>query len=159
MIEVLALAGAISTISSTISSAITAGKDIHSVLPEFGKLAELESEVRLAESGKHKGPLGRLSSSDQEGFAIAQAKIALKDAHNDLRSLCLLYGPPNMWEIVLREQASARVRHREALEVKIKKRDKLLLVVYLLFGAFLFIAISSGMIYGAAVLAALANQV
>jgi uncharacterized membrane protein len=64
-----------------------------------------------------------------------------------------------MWEIVLREQASARVRHREALEVKIKKRDKLLLVVYLLFGVFLFITISSGMIYGAAVLAALANHV
>jgi hypothetical protein len=149
MIAVLALAGAVTTIAGSISSAIHAGKEIHSILPEFGKLAQLESEIYLAEAGKHKGPLGRLSSSDQEGFAIAQAKIALTQAKNELRSLCLLYGPPNMWETVIREQTAARLRHKAALEAKMKKRDDFFWVVSLVAGGITFFIMAVGLIYGA----------
>ena len=74
MIEVLALAGAVTKIAGGISSAVQAGKDVNSLMPHFGKLAKLEADIAIAESGKHKGPLGRLASSEQEGFAIAQAK-------------------------------------------------------------------------------------
>ena len=80
MIEVLALASAVSTISGGISSAIKAGRDVSDLLPHFGRLAKLDTEIQLAESGKHKGPLGRLSSSEEEGFAIAQAKMKHKEA-------------------------------------------------------------------------------
>ena len=55
MIEVLALASAVSTIAGSISSAVKAGKDVNSVLPAFGKLANLEAEINIAESGRHKG--------------------------------------------------------------------------------------------------------
>ena len=78
MIEVLALAGAVTKIAGGISAAIKAGKDTHALLPAFGKLAKLEADINLAESGKHKGPLGRLTSREEEGFAIAQAKMALR---------------------------------------------------------------------------------
>ena len=57
MIEVLALAGMVTKVAGSISSAIKAGKDINELMPAFGKLAEIESEINLAESGKHKGPL------------------------------------------------------------------------------------------------------
>jgi hypothetical protein len=153
MIAVLALAGAVTTVASSISSAIQAGKDINSVMPSFGKLAQLESEISLAEAGKHKGPLGRLSSSDQEGFAIAQAKMALRQAQNELRSLCLLYGPPHMWETVLKEQAAARVRHKNALELRMRRRDTFFWVLSLLFGVCVFMSMSSLMFYGASFLA------
>ena len=81
-------------IAGGISAAVKAGKDINSLMPQFGKLAQLEADINCAEQGKHKGPLGRLTSSEQEGFAIAQAKIAHRDAMEDLRSQCRLYGSP-----------------------------------------------------------------
>ena len=75
MIEVLALAGAVTKIATSVSSAVRAGKDITSVMPAFGKLANLEAQINIAEAGRHKGPLGRLTSTEEEGFAIAQAKM------------------------------------------------------------------------------------
>ena len=92
MIEVLALAGAVTKIAGAVSSAVKAGGDVADLLPHFGKLAKLDSEIQLAEKGKHKGPLGRLSSSEEEGFAIAQAKMKHKEAMDELRSACQLYG-------------------------------------------------------------------
>ena len=108
MIEVLALAGAVTKIAGSVSAAIKAGKDASSLLPQFGKLAKLEADINLAEQGRHKGPLGRLTSSEEEGFAIAQAKMAHKEAQQELRSCCRLYGPPGMWDLVVQEQAAAR---------------------------------------------------
>ena len=92
MIEVLALDSAVSTIAGSISSAVQAGKDVGSILPQFGKLAKLEADINLAEKGRHKGPLGRLTSTEEEGFAIANAKIKHKEAMDTLRSHCRLYG-------------------------------------------------------------------
>ena len=77
MIEVLALAGAVTKIAGGISSAIKAGKDINGVMGSFGQLAKLESEIHLAESGKHKGPLGRMTSSEAE--ARKRHKLALEE--------------------------------------------------------------------------------
>ena len=116
MIEVLALASAVSTIAGGISSAIQAGKDVNSIMPAFGKLASLEAEISIAESGRHKGPLGRLTSSEEEGFAIAQAKMKHKEVMDELRSVCRLFGPPGMWEIVVREQTAARIRRQKILD-------------------------------------------
>ena len=81
MIEVLALASAVSTVAGGISSAVQAGKDVGSILPQFGKLAKLEADIHLAEKGRHKGPLGRLTSSEEEGFAIANAKMKHKGSN------------------------------------------------------------------------------
>jgi hypothetical protein len=74
IVEVIALAGAVTKISSSISSAVKAGKDVHSLLPAFGKLAQVEAQINLAESGKHKGFLGRLTSTEADAFEIASAK-------------------------------------------------------------------------------------
>ena len=60
MIEVLALAGAVTKIAGAVSSSIKAGGDVASLLPHFGKLAKLEADISLAEQGRHKGPLGRV---------------------------------------------------------------------------------------------------
>ena len=148
MIEVLALASAVSQISGAISSAITAGKDVSSLMPKFGELAKLESEIQLAENGKHKGPLGRLSSSEEEGFAIAQAKMKHKEAMDELRSACQLYGPPGMWDLVVKEQAAARQRHKEELEKQAAARDKLFWGLSLTAGVLVFIIGLAAMTWG-----------
>tara|TARA_R110000824_G_scaffold314552_2_gene501397 strand:- start:438 stop:905 length:468 start_codon:yes stop_codon:yes gene_type:complete len=148
MIEVLALAGAVTKIAGGISSAVQAGRDVHTLMPHFGKLAKLEADINLAEQGRHKGPLGRLSSSEEEGFAIAQAKMAHKDAMDTLRSHCKLYGPPGMWDLVVKEQAAARMRQKEALEAQAAARDKLFWGITLALGVVIFVAGTSLMIWG-----------
>ena len=149
MIEVLALAGAVTKIAGGISAAIKAGKDTHALLPAFGKLAKLEADLNLAESGKHKGPLGRLTSSEEEGFAIAQAKMAHKQAQEELRSACRLYGPVGMWDAVVRETAAARVRQKEALEAQAAHRDRVFYILSVVVGVVLFVAGTALLIWGA----------
>jgi len=148
MIEVLALAGAVTKISGAISSSIKAGKDVSDLLPHFGRLAKLDSEIQMAEKGKHKGPLGRLSSSEEEGFAIAQAKMKHKEAMDELRSACQLYGPPGMWDLVVKEQAAARQRHKEALEQQAAARDRLFWGLSLTAGVLVFIIGLAAMTWG-----------
>ncbi len=149
MIEVLALAGAVTKIAGGISAAIKAGKDTHALLPAFGKLAKLEADINLAESGKHKGPLGRLTSSEEEGFAIAQAKMAHRQAQEELRSACRLYGPVGMWDAVVRETAAARVRQKEALEAQAAHRDRVFYILSVVVGVVLFVAGTALLIWGA----------
>ena len=45
-IEVLALASAVSTVAGSISTAITAGKDMSDLLPRFAKLGELDAAIQ-----------------------------------------------------------------------------------------------------------------
>ena len=153
MIEVLALAGAVTKIAGGISSAIKAGKDINGIMPAFGQLAKLESEINLAESGRHKGPLGRLTSTEEEGFAIAQAKMKHKTTMDELRSICRLYGEPGMWDMVVAEQAAARKRHKLALEEQAEKRDKIFWLISVVLGVVLVAVGTGGLIWGAAILA------
>ena len=152
MIEVLALAGAVGTISKSISSAVKAGKDLNSLMPAFGKLAKLEADINIAEKGKHKGPLGRLTSTESEGFAIAQAKMAHREAMSELRSICQLFGPPGMWDTVVREQAAARKRRKEALEAQAKKRDKVFYVLSISVSIIIFIIGTAALFWGASTL-------
>ena len=153
MIEVLALASAVSTISGSISSAIKAGRDVGSVLPAFGKLATLEAEINIAEKGRHKGPLGRLTSTEEEGFAIAQAKMKHKEAMDELRSVCRLYGPAGMWDTVVREPAAARKRRKDALEAQAKKRDALFYGLTILFCITVAFLGTAGLLWGAFIIA------
>ena len=153
MIEVLALASAVSTIAGGISSAIQAGKDVNSVMPAFGKLANLEAEIGIAEKGRHKGPLGRLTSSEEEGFAIAQAKMKHKECMDELRSITRLYGPPGMWDQVILEQAAARRRRKNALEAEAEKRDRIFYIITVVVACLVFALGSAGLIWVAALLA------
>tara|TARA_R110002072_G_scaffold164923_2_gene317997 strand:+ start:1453 stop:1926 length:474 start_codon:yes stop_codon:yes gene_type:complete len=153
MIEVLALASAVSSIAGGISSAIKAGKDVNSIMPAFGKLANLEAEIGIAEKGRHKGPLGRLTSTEEEGFAIAQAKMKHKECMDDLRSTTRLYGPPGMWDMVVHEQAQARKRRKDALEAEADKRDKIFYFLTVVVCVIVFGIGTAGLFWGAAILA------
>jgi hypothetical protein len=139
MIEVLALAGAVTQVAGGISSAIKAGRDIGDLMPHMARLGKLDSEIQAAEAGRHKGPLGRLSSPEQEGLAIAQAKMAHSKAMDDLRETFQLYGPPGSWAMVQKEMSAARLRHKEALEEQARQRDALFWGLSVTAGVFVFI--------------------
>ena len=74
MIEVLALAGAVTKIAGGISSAVQAGRDVNSLMPHFGKLAKLEADIILLNQGKHKGPLGRLTSAKKKALPLLKLR-------------------------------------------------------------------------------------
>lgn len=148
MIEVLALAGAVSQIAGSISSAVKAGRDVSDLLPHFGRLAKLDADIQAAEAGKHKGPLGRLTSSEEEGFAIAQAKMKHKEATDMLRETCQLFGPPGMWDLVQKEQAAARKRQQEAIEMQAKQRDQMFWGISVTIGVLIFIGGLAFMFWG-----------
>ena len=48
MIEVLALAGAVTKIAGSVTAAVKAGRDIQSLMPQVGKLAKLEADINLS---------------------------------------------------------------------------------------------------------------
>ena len=127
MIEVLALAGAVTQIAGSISTAIKAGRDVSDLLPHFGKLAKLDADIQAAENGKHKGPLGRLTSSEEEGTDM-------------LRETCQLFGPPGMWDLVVKEQAAARQRQQEAIDLQSKQRDRMFWGLSVTAGVLVFVA-------------------
>jgi len=149
MIEVLALASAVGGVAKGISAAVKAGKDISSILPAFGKLAKLEADIAIAEQGKHKGPLGRLAPSTQEAFAIASAKMKHKEAMDDLRSTCRLFGPPGLWDQVIFETAKIRKRRADDLKAAATKRDNLFWALSVLLGVAIFAAGAALLVYGA----------
>lgn len=153
IVEVLALAGAVTKIAGSISAAVKAGKDMNAVLPHFGKLAKLEADINLAESGKHRGFLGRLTSTEADAFEIASAKMAHRQAQADLQSVCRLYGPSGMWDLVVREQAAARVRRRKALDDQAAARDKMFLILSSLLGVVVFLLGAAALLWGASFLA------
>jgi hypothetical protein len=152
MIEVLALAGAVKAVSGAISAAVKAGKDATSLMPEFVKLDKLGEDIKKAEAGEHRGFLGKLTSTEAEGYAIAEAKIAHREAINELRRICLYSGVPNLWETVLREQAAARVRHANAIKAQDDRRDRIMWFISMAFGAALFFILSGLVIFGASTL-------
>ena len=148
-IEVLALASAVSTVAGSISTAITAGKDMSDLLPRFAKLGELDAAIQAAEAGKHKGPLGRLSSSQAEGLEIATAKHKYNEAMKQLESTCRLFGPVGFWDMVVAEMADARKRQKARIEEEKRRRDQFFWIVSIIFGIILFSAGLALMIWGA----------
>lgn len=148
MIEVLALASAVSTVSSSISAGIQAGRDVSSLMPKIGKLGELDSQIQLAESGKHKGIFGKLMSTEQEALAISQAKQKHKEAMDTLRECMLLFGPPGAWEGFCKELADARTRKKKRLEQEAELKRKRELWIAIILGSVLFIGGSYAAITG-----------
>lgn len=123
MIEILTLAASVTKIAGAISSGIKAGKDVASLMPSVSKLGELDAQIQIAETGKHKGILSKLASTEQEAYAISSAKLAHKKAMDELRSHMLLFGGgTGAWDAFQRELSMARRRKADRLKYEAKKR-------------------------------------
>ena len=138
MIEVVALAGAINSISGAITSSIQAGRSLSQLAPQVAKLGALDSQIQAAEAGKHKGILSKLTSTEAEAFAITQAKMAHKDAMDKMRETMLLFGQPGMWESFNKNLADARARKKKQLEELSRIRKTKELVAAIIIGTLVF---------------------
>ena len=123
MIEILTLAASVTKVAGAISSGIKAGKDLSSLMPQIGKLGQLDAEIQIAESGQHKGVIGKLTSTEQDAYAISQAKLAHKRAMNELRSHMTLFGELGSWEAFQREIECNAADAQIYLNCKLKRKD------------------------------------
>lgn len=138
MIEILTLAATVTKVAGAISSGIKAGRDVGSLMPAIGKLGELDAQIQLAETGKHKGIIGKLTATEQEAYAISSAKMAHKKAMDELRSNMQLFGDFGAWDAFQRELATQRKRRADQLKHQLKKRRKLEMMIFCGFGAIIF---------------------
>ena len=130
MIEILTLAASVTKIAGAISSGIKAGKDVASLMPSVSKLGELDAQIQIAETGKHKGILSKLASTEQEAYAISSAKLAHKKAMDELRSHMLLFGEGvGAWDAFQRELSMARKRKADRLKFLAKKKRQREMVI------------------------------
>ena len=72
-----------------------------------------------------------------------------KQVQDELRSVCHLYGPPGMWDLVVREQSAARLRKKKALEEEAERRDKLFWILSVVAGVVFFFIASGLLLWGA----------
>ena len=70
-----------------------------------------------------------------------------KEAQAELKSACQLYGPAEMWDLVVKEQAAARMRQQEAIEAQARQRDKIFWGLSVILGVIIFVAGFVGMVY------------
>ena len=53
-----------------------------------------------------------------------------------------------MWDVVVKEQAAGRQRHKEALELQAKQRDQMFWGISVVLGVLIFVGGCVAMIYG-----------
>ena len=158
----LAFAAAQSAVGH-IKQAIALGKDINSLVGQFGKFFE-SSDAIHRERSKVKAKGSRLGKTDaelgHEALQIAMHSDALRQAERELKDMILWQlGKPQIWEQMIqertrlfRERAEAEQAEAEReLAHKKKMADQFIFAMYFIAGSIILFAIAMGGIglYGA----------
>ena len=157
----LAFAAAQSAVGH-IKQAIALGKDINSLVGQFGKFFE-SSDAIHRERSKVKAKASRLGKTDaelgHEALQIAMHSDALRQAERELKDMILwTLGKPEMWEHMIKERTRLFKERAEAeqaeaereLAHKKKMADMFIFGMYFLAGCAIFFAMAMGgvAIYG-----------
>ena len=147
----LAFAAAQSAVGH-IKQAIALGKDINSLVGQFGKFFE-SSDAIHRERSKVKAKASRLGKTDaelgHEALQIAMHSDALRQAERDLKDMILWQlGKPQIWEQMIaertrlfRERAEAEQAEAEReLAHKKKMADQFIFGMYFIAGSVIFFA-------------------
>ena len=147
---------------SYIKQAIALGKDVNSLVGQFGKFFEASDAIHR-ERSKVKAKASRLGKTDaelgREALEIAMHSDALRQQERELKDMILwTLGKPEMWERMIKERTRlfkerAEAEHEEAkrqLAHKKKMADQFIFGMYFLAGCAIFFAMAMGgvAIYG-----------
>tara|TARA_Y100000114_G_scaffold76143_1_gene69802 strand:+ start:270 stop:728 length:459 start_codon:yes stop_codon:yes gene_type:complete len=120
MIDPLTAFAALKAASSSISTAIKAGRDLTSMSGAVAKWAKAEAGLQVVASQKT-GIFGKLTGAEQNAIDAHFRKEEAMRLRNEMRELFLLYGSPGQWERLQAEIANERARQAEAIKEKIRK--------------------------------------
>ena len=113
---------------------------------------QINDGIKTAMKAKDPASLRTLRSI-KAALLLAATDGTNKEVTDELRSVCMLYGPPGMWESVVHEQAQARKRRKDVLEAEAAKRDKIFYLVSVIAAMLIFGLGTAGLFWGAAILA------
>lgn len=127
MIDPMSAFAAVSAASSAISSAVKAGKDLHSLSGPVAKYARAEAELNFGAQRKKNSLFSKMTGAEQAGIDEFFRQEELNNIRNELRSIFQIYGKPGSWERLQAEIARQRQMQKEELERRAKVRDAIIL--------------------------------
>ena len=127
MIDPMSAFAAVSAASSAISSAVKAGKDLHSLSGPVAKYAKAEAELNFGAQRKKNSLFSKMTGAEQAGIDEFFRQEELNNMRNELRSIFQIYGKPGSWERLQAEIARQRQMQKEELERRAKVRDAIIL--------------------------------
>lgn len=127
MIDPMSAFAAVSAASSAISSAVKAGKDLHSLSGPIAKYAKAEAELNFGAQRKKNSLFSKMTGAEQAGIDEFFRQEELNNMRNELRSIFQIYGKPGAWERLQAEIARQRQMQKEELERRAKVRDAIIL--------------------------------
>ena len=127
MIDPMSAFAAVSAASSAISSAVKAGKDLHSLSGPVAKYAKAEAELNFGAQRKKNSLFSKMTGAEQAGIDEFFRQEELNNMRNELRSIFQIYGKPGSWERLQAEIARQRQMQKEELERRAKVSDAIIL--------------------------------
>ena len=127
MIDPISAFAAVSAASSAISSAVKAGKDLHSLSEPISKYAKAEAELAFGATRKKNSFFSKMTGAEQAGIDEFFRKEELRQMRDEMQ-IFQYFGKPGQWER-LQAEIAARQRQiqKEELEQRAKARDALIL--------------------------------
>lgn len=151
----LAFSAAQSAVSH-IKQAIALGKDVNSLVGQFGKFFE-SSDAIHRERSKIKAKGSQLGKTDaelgKEALEIAMHSDALRQAERELKDMILWkLGKPEVWEHMIKERTrlfkeraeAERAEEERKLAHKKKMADQFIFAMYFIAGSAIVFAIAMG---------------
>jgi hypothetical protein len=132
MIDPITAFSAVSAASGAISSAIKAGKDLHSLSGPIKKYAAAEAALNFGAQRKKNSIFSKMTGAEQAGIDEFFRKQEVENLRSELRTIFMLHGKRGQWEALQAEIARQRQMQKDALEHQAKQRERLLAIITVL---------------------------
>ena len=123
MIDPMTAIAAVTAASSSISSAIKAGKDISSLGNSLSKYAKAEAELNFAANRKKNSFFSKLTGAEASGIDKFFKQEELRQEREKLREVFMLYGKMSQWTSLQAAIAEERQRFRDEIKRRAAFRD------------------------------------
>ena len=98
MIDPITAFSAVSAATGAISSAIKAGKDLHSLSGPIKKYAQAEAALNFGASKKKNSMFSKMTGAEQAGIDEFFRKQEVENMRAELRETFMLFGKRGQWE-------------------------------------------------------------
>ena len=129
MIDPISAISIITSATTAISSAVKAGKDLHSLSAPIKKYAQAEAELNFGAQRKKNSIFSKMTGAEQAGIDEFFRKQEVENMRAKLRETFMLFGKRGQWEALQAEIARQRAMQKEALEHRAKQKQKFLIIV------------------------------
>ena len=147
MIDPMTAIAAVTAASSSISSAIKAGKDISSLGGSLAKYAKAEAELNFEANRRKNSFFSKLTGVEASGVDKFFKQEELRQEREKLRETFMLYGKMSQWQGLQKAIAEERAAYREQLKKRAELRDMIIQIIGIFFLTIFLIAGAFGIFF------------